>query len=92
MCAFTGMFWKNTFFSRTEKEAVLQISAFSIKQFVKGFAATLPTAIYGIQSLKSTFSPGSDFCSGKTHKVSPEGHMHNITHERQSLKNSDSYY
>lgn len=52
----------------------------------------LPTAIYGIQRVESTFSPGSDFSNGKTHKMSSEEHMHNATFERQSLENSDYYY
>lgn len=69
---------KILFVSSTEKVSTLHISAFSITQFVRGFAATLSTAIYGIQSLESTFSPGSDFCNGKTHKVSSEWHMRNL--------------
>lgn len=77
VCSHRHILEKTLFVSSTEKESALQTLAFSITQFVKGFAATLPTAVYGIQSLESTFSPGSDYSNGKTHKMSSEQHMHN---------------
>lgn len=93
MCAFTGIFWKRyLLFLALKKSQLFRFQLSVLHSFVKGFGATLPTAIYGIQSLEGTFSPGSDFSNGKTHKMSSEQHMHNVTFERQSLENSDSYY